>query len=373
MKTDNSSNSKPQALSPVGRVGEVLESSGEGLESSGEGLESSGEGLENSSERLDTSSGYTTSMDSEMAFASSCVDGTFSNLQECYVSTSGPMRLLSATRYGKRYMLKCLKADYAFTPVYRQALRKEFEIGLQLEHPNICRTLGMEQIEGLGDTIVMEHIDGDTLEALVRRHLLSTELAMKIVRQLLDALDYMHGKQIIHRDLKPANIMVTHRGKDVRLIDFSLSDSDAFCVLKGPAGTMGYIAPEQLEPGAKADARADIFSLGKVMQDMAEATGSRPLSRLASECACADINARPSTVAQVRALLSVERIPWRLLSWGLSVAAVVLLVFIGSTLYGRNAADSGHAGSSTVGQSQSVPDSVLANGGNKVLDRSCWP
>ena len=377
-KTNNSNNSKPQILSPAGRAGEGLLDSGEGLLGSGEGLLGSGEGLLSSGEGLlgsgeGLSSGYTTSLDNEMSAVSASMSSAFCNMQECYVSKSGPMRLLTATRYGKRYMLKCLKTDYAFTPIYRQALQKEFEIGLQLEHPNICRTFGMEQVEGLGSTIVMEHVDGDTLESLIGRKMLSAELAMKIVRQLLDALEYMHGKGIIHRDLKPANIMVTHHGKDVKVIDFSLSDSDTFCVLKSPAGTMGYIAPEQLEPGAKADVRVDIFSLGKVMQDMADATGNRSLARLAAECACADVGARPSTVAQVRALLSVERMPWRILSWGLSAAAVALLVFIGFTLYGRNAAGRGKTAVTTVGQEASAPDSALVGGGNRVLDRSCWP
>ena len=320
----------------------------------------------------DNTSGYTTNLDNEMATASASMGSTFSNIQECYVSKSGPTRMLTAIRYGKRYMLKCLKADYIYTPIYRQALQKEFEIGLQLEHPYICRTLGMEQVEGLGSTIVMEYVDGDTLENLISHNQLSAELAMKVVRQLLDALEYMHGKQIIHRDLKPANIMVTHRGKDVRLIDFSLSDSDAFCVLKSPAGTMGYIAPEQLEYGAKADARADIYSLGKVVHDMANATHSRMLSRLAAACACSDINARPSTIAQVHALMSAEGMPVRLLSWLLSTAAVVLLAFIGTTLYRHRTIQNNAQASATEQISASV-DTTLTNGGNQVLDRSCWP
>ena len=80
-------------------------------------------------------SGFTRSIDSEMEQAAPLpVESAFSGLSQCYVSASGHTRLLTATRYGKRYMLKCLKADFLYTPVYRQALTKEFEIGLQLDH-----------------------------------------------------------------------------------------------------------------------------------------------------------------------------------------------------------------------------------------------
>ena len=80
----------------------------------------------------------------------------YKNLKEFYVSESGHARLFTATKYGKRFMLKCLKKDFLYIPVYQQALSKEFEIGLQLEHPNICHTIELEQVDGLGTTIVME-------------------------------------------------------------------------------------------------------------------------------------------------------------------------------------------------------------------------
>lgn len=91
----------------------------------------------------------------------------------------------------------------------------------------------------------------------------------------MNALEYMHSKQIIHRDLKPSNIMITHIGQNVKIIDFGLSDSDAFFILKHPAGTTGFIAPEQFMPDAKAEPRTDIFSLGMVIAEIATSIGDK--------------------------------------------------------------------------------------------------
>lgn len=250
---------------------------------------------------MKTTSGFTEDINKEMSVAEPIpVESRFSNLSQCYVSISGHTRIFSATRYGKRYMLKCLKNDFLYTPIYRQALTKEFEIGLQLEHPNICHTIGLEEVENLGTTIVMEYIDGDTLQYLIEQKLLTAQMAHKITQELMNALEYMHNKQIIHRDLKPSNIMVTHNGTNVKLIDFGLSDSDSFTILKLPAGTSGYIAPEQLLSGAKSDPQADIYSLGMVLLDMAKATHDKRLKQMAEVCACRDLNIRPKSIREVR-------------------------------------------------------------------------
>ena len=277
----------------------------------------------------DPDSGFTEDLNKEMNQASSMpVENAYSNLREYYVSTSGHTRLFTATKYGKRYMLKCLKEDFRYIPMYQQALTKEFEIGLQLEHDNICRTIGLEQLPDLGITIVMEHIDGETLKQLIVGKMLTAELAHKIFSQLTDALEYMHNKQIIHRDLKPSNIMVTHTGQQVKLIDFGLSDSDAFHVLKIPAGTTGYIAPEQLLPGAKSEPKADIYSLGMVAFDMAEATRDKRLKRIAKICTVRDIHRRPDSIEKLRKLLSDTSHAHHLVVF-LSLLVIVLAVLIG--------------------------------------------
>jgi len=223
----------------------------------------------------------------------------FSDIKECYVSKSGYTRLLRARRFGKTYMLKCLKEDYLYTSLYRMALNKEFEIGLQLEHGNICRTIGLEDLSELGPTIVLEYIDGETLESFMEKGLLTKPLARKFVSQLIDVLDYMHKKQTIHRDLKPSNIMVTYKGQNIKLIDFSLSDNDTFNVLKAPGGTSGYIAPELFLPNAKSDIRCDIYSFGVLMCSMAEATGDKAMMKTARMCMNHDVERRPQNMKEI--------------------------------------------------------------------------
>lgn len=251
----------------------------------------------------------------------------FSDIKECYISKFGYTRLFKAKRFGKTYMLKCLKKDYLYTPLYRMALNKEFEIGLQLEHPNICHTIGWEELDGLGPTIILEYIDGETLESLIDRGMLTKTLSRKYVRQLIDVLGYMHHKQIIHRDLKPSNIMVTHKGMDIKLIDFSLSDSDTFNVLKAPGGTSGYIAPELFMPEAKSDIRCDIYSFGVLMSNMAEATDDKALMQTACKCMDHNPTQRPQCMEDIT--IQDGATPWQIIAAViLTITAICQLIYI---------------------------------------------
>lgn len=309
-----------------------------------------------------STSGYVVDINSESDFTAVRTDNGFSNINACYVSKSGYARLFTAVRYGKRYVLKCLKTDFRYTPVYRQALIKEFEIGLQLDHPNICRTISMEPVGELGDCIVMEYVDGETLEATVKGGNMTEDKVRKIASQLLDAMEYMHAKQTVHRDIKPSNIMLTHRGGDVKLIDFGLSDSETFCVLKIPAGTIGYMAPEQLQPGAKSDPCADIYSFGKVLEYMAEAAHCKSLARVGQKCAADECDRRPADIAQVRRLMTGKGGSLAVVNAVLVVLALVLLVVIGVMMNARQTAPT----------STPPTDSASVGATNKVVDSSLW-
>lgn len=310
-----------------------------------------------------STSGYTGNLNGELGAASPIqTNSSFSQIQECYVSKSGHTRLFTAMRYGKLYVLKGIKPDFLYTPVYRQALVKEFEIGLQLDHPNICRTIGIEDVPECGTVIVMEHVDGMNLKEFIASGKLDADTAIKITSQLADALDYMHSKQIIHRDLKPSNVMITHNGHNAKIIDFSLSDSDSFAVLKQPAGTSGYIAPEQFLPGARASVESDIYSFGMLVRDLAEATGNKDLKSIAKACTRRNPATRPLNKKQIFSATrtsSRERIVFVVLA----ILSLFFATYICINLHNRSR--------TAAKESEELQDTV--SGENIIKDVYSWP
>lgn len=192
------------------------------------------------------------------------VSGQFSNFLE--LSSRGYCRLYKAQRNGQWFTLKTLKSEVANDPMYQGMLDKEFNLMMQLNHPNVVRVYSREEIPNFGPCIVMEYIDGRTLGDFLSEKP-TQSVRESVARQLLEAIGYCHGKQIIHRDLKPSNVLVTYNGNHVKLIDFGLSDSDSYAVLKEPAYTKAYAAPEQLS-GGEVDNRADLYAFGLILKQL---------------------------------------------------------------------------------------------------------
>ena len=206
--------------------------------------------------------------------------------------------LCKAKRYGRWWVLKGLKEPYRQDENYKNLLHKEFDILISLQHPNIVSAYSMEEIPEMGTCIVMEWIDGITLEHWSGK---KTE-GEGIFLQLLDAVHYIHAKQIVHRDLKPSNIIITHNGNHVKLIDFGLSDTDDFAILKQPAGTPGYISPEQII-SRQADIRNDIFSIGCILEKILP---GKPYTAIIKRCK-AHITQRYANVDELKADFMAHR------------------------------------------------------------------
>lgn len=188
----------------------------------------------------------------------------FSEMQE--ISSDGFNILVRAKRLGQWWILKAQRSDIRKIPAYANLLRKEYDILNRLHHPGIVHVESLEEVEGYGQCIVMEWIDGCTLDEWLSQPHTKTE-RRHVANQLLSVMEFVHDQQVVHRDLKPSNIMITRNGGVVKLIDFGLSDADNYAILKGPAGTSGYISPEQMA-GVEPDVRNDIYSLGVILQEM---------------------------------------------------------------------------------------------------------
>ena len=172
--------------------------------------------------------------------------------------------LARAKRYGRWWMLKAIKEEEAGQTIYQQMLRKELDLLMRMQSPYIIQASGMEQVEGLGMCIVMEYVDGIQLDEWLRKSQ-DIKSRLRIAEELLEAIVYVHSTGTVHRDLKPENIMVTRNGEHIKLIDFGLADNDHMAILKQPAGTPKYMAPEQTICTTP-DNRNDIYSLGIILQ-----------------------------------------------------------------------------------------------------------
>lgn len=188
------------------------------------------------------------------------------------IPSHGFSELVKVKRQGRWFLLKGLKPEYRKQPVYLELLKKEYALMVQLDHPNIVKAYAKEMNDELGPCIVMEYIDGMTLDRFLDSKP-SRQARRKVVDQLIDALAYIHNRQILHRDLKPSNILITHNGNNVKILDFGLSDADDYAILKQSAGTLGFISPEQKQKSASnsniiIDCKSDIYTFGLLLREI---------------------------------------------------------------------------------------------------------
>jgi serine/threonine protein kinase/Flp pilus assembly protein TadD len=189
-------------------------------------------------------------------------------------------------RLDREVAIKILPPNVQDDPQARDRLLAEARSASQLNHPHICTIHEVNQEDSIA-FIAMEYVAGRSLSAIIPPNGLPTEQIIRYGTQIADALAHAHQRRIVHRDLKPANVAVTPNGS-AKVLDFGLAmrlppeELEAATVSQvqlgesdSLAGTLPYMAPEQLEGGV-VDARSDIWALGVLIYEMA--SGHPPFS-----------------------------------------------------------------------------------------------
>jgi len=177
-------------------------------------------------------------------------------------------------KLGQAVALKFLPIQLGQHPDRLARFHQEVRLARQVSHPNVCRVYDIGESNGQ-HFLSMEYVGGEDLASLLRRiGRLPTDKALELARQLCAGLAAAHDRKVLHRDLKPANVLIDERGR-VRIADFGLAHLvDEQHEAKEIAGTVGYMAPEQLR-GEGFTTRSDVYALGLVLYEMF--TGRRAL------------------------------------------------------------------------------------------------
>jgi eukaryotic-like serine/threonine-protein kinase len=208
--------------------------------------------------------------------AGTCVD---SFRIDAPVARSGMASIFRATdlRDNRTVALKIPHPDLEADPILFDRFQREAAIGERLDHPNVMKVFHEKDPSRV--YMVMEWCEGRLLRRILDEGRISQDRALRIAKEVLKALDYIHANGVVHRDLKPENIMVEENGQ-IKLIDFGIAGDTAsrrltYANFTATLGTPDYISPEQVK-GKRGDGRSDIYAMGVILYEML--TGKLPFS-----------------------------------------------------------------------------------------------
>ena len=199
----------------------------------------------------------------------------------------GEIMLAEDVKLGRRVAIKRVSAAALCDGESKARFLREAQAASRLDHANICTIYEIAEEEGR-EHIVMQYVDGVTLDQLLKMKPLSVNQVVDIASQVADGMIAAQARHVVHRDIKPGNIMIDRDGR-VKILDFGLAkicpapgreedDADGAAAERRDRdltekgivlGTVSYMSPEQAR-GQKLDGRSDIFSFGVVLYEMLE-------------------------------------------------------------------------------------------------------
>lgn len=233
------------------------------------------------------------------------------------------------TTLGRMVALKFLPDELATHPPALERLRREARMIATLNNPGICTMYELGEASGRV-FLVMEFLEGESLREHMTRTQLSQNALIEIAVQVAKALEGAHARGMVHRDIKPDNLFLTKQGV-VKLMDFGLAklveEENAESPQSSLTGTPGYMSPEQVR-GEALDARSDIYSMGKVLEELAGESPPKSLAPILRKALAGDPAKRWQSAGELHEALDTarrQRWPRTLLMIGLSAGALVVV------------------------------------------------
>ena len=253
----------------------------------------------------------------------------FTEIKPYYASQHGCSRLFTANYNGKKVILKTLKEEYANDKDCQEALQNEYDVTSVLDNKYIRKAIDFVTIEGLGKCLVLEYIEGKSLLEHVRVGTLSTKQVKNVIVEVCDALYYMHRNRIVHCNLKPENILVTANDCRAKIIDIGVPTTEPKADRELLIKEMEYVAPEIIK-GEEYDARADIFSIGKIMEFINERNISAQFNNIATHCTQFSREQRFDNISEVKSAITKGHsiITLIIAAAIIAIALVFVLVFV---------------------------------------------
>jgi len=226
----------------------------------------------------------------------------YAEIKPFCASRYGNSRLFTANYNGKKVVIKTLKTDRAHDAKCRASLRQEYDITSMLDNKFVRKAIDFVQIGGLGDCIVFEFVEGKSLAEHVRVGTLTEKQVKSILTDVCDALLYLHRNQVIHCNLKPENIIVTPDSR-IKIIDIGIPETDPDADRELLIKEMEFVAPEIIK-GEDVDNRADIYSIGKIMEFLGERNITKQFMAVATHSTQFSKEQRFDSISEVRSAIA---------------------------------------------------------------------
>lgn len=215
---------------------------------------------------METESGFTN--DIGAVTAEHLSDLRLQDFRLIYESGHGMMRIFTARRSGRIFIVKTLREQYKQDPVGIAALNKEYDLTIAVDSPNVAKAYDFLDLPKYGISILAEYCSGITLQELIESGAkLTSEEADNAITGILRAIDDIHAAGVIHRDIKPSNIVYNPSSASVKVIDFGCADAADYEIFRGLAGTPQY-TPESVKQSGISGPHHDLYAAGITLRQI---------------------------------------------------------------------------------------------------------